>query len=335
MEMTDLTRFAVVDASAVGSARRFAVEMARAAGLNDTNVGRVAIIMSEAATNVVKHGGGGEVLLRALAHDGSRGIEMLALDRGPGLASMSGAMRDGFSSAGTSGTGLGAIRRQSTLFDAYSAPGMGFALLSTVWATPPQSERGGMLFGGVNVPYPGELVSGDVWSVHVKAGRHLVLACDGLGHGEQAATASSVAREAFHRHADGSPAVVLERIHEALRPTRGAAVAVAEIDAHRAEVRFAGIGNILGTIVSNGTTRSVVSHHGTAGHDVRRIQEFTYPWPRGALLVLHSDGLTSRWTLERYPGLPSHHPALTAAVLYRDFRRERDDTSVVVLRGDE
>ena len=90
---------------------------------------------------------------------------------------------------------------------------------------------------------------------------------------------------------------------------------------------------IAGTILANGATRSTVSHHGTAGHDARRIQEFTYPWEADALLVLHSDGLVSRWTLERYPGLVSRHPTLTAAVLYRDFRRGRDDTSVVVLRN--
>ncbi|HEY2389154.1 MAG TPA: SpoIIE family protein phosphatase, partial [Candidatus Binatia bacterium] len=195
-----------------------------------------------------------------------------------------------------------------------------------------QIEPGAVLSGGIHVPYPGEEVSGDAWSVSATGGRHLVLVSDGLGHGAAAAAASAVARETFRRHLDGTPESMLARVHEALRPTRGAAVAIAEIDRRRQQVRFAGIGNIMGTIVADGTTRSVVSHHGTAGHDVRRIQEFSYPWPAGATLVLHSDGLQSRWTLERYPGLAAHHPALTAAILYRDFRRERDDTSVVVLR---
>ena len=80
------------------------------------------------------------------------------------------------------------------------------------------------------------------------------------------------------------------------------------------------------------TTRSVVSHHGTAGGAARRIQEFTYPWKGGDILVLHSDGLGSHWTLAGYPGLAQRHPALIAGVLYRDHRRGRDDTTVVVVR---
>jgi len=335
MEVKEHTRVSVGDASAAGGARRVAIELAQDIGMNATDVGRLAIVVSEAASNIVKHGGGGEVLLRVLGDDAERGVGVLALDRGPGLANVAGAMRDGFSSAGTSGTGLGAIRRQSTLFDTYSAASMGFALFSTVSEKPRKVDPGGLLSGGINVPYPGEEVSGDAWSVSATGGRHLVLVCDGLGHGVAAAAASAVARETFHRHLAASPEDMLERIHEALRPTRGAAVAVAEIDRRRREVRFAGIGNIMGTIVADGATRSVVSHHGTAGHDVRRIQGFSYPWPASAMLVLHSDGLQSRWTLERYPGLAARHPALTAAVLYRDFRRERDDTSVVALRDAE
>ncbi|HEY2387424.1 MAG TPA: ATP-binding protein, partial [Candidatus Binatia bacterium] len=130
MEVTEHTRVAVGDASAAGGARRVAIELAQDIGLNATDVGRLAIVVSEAATNIVKHGGGGEVLLRVLGDDGARGIGVLAIDRGPGLSNMAGAMRDGFSSAGTPGTGLGAIRRQSTMFDAYSASDRGFALFA-------------------------------------------------------------------------------------------------------------------------------------------------------------------------------------------------------------
>lgn len=332
MEVTEHARVEVSDASAAGRARRIASELAQDLGLQDTDVGRVGIVVTEAATNLVKHAGGGELLIRGLEHEGSRGVGMIALDRGPGLPSVAEAMRDGFSSAGSPGTGLGAIRRQSTLFDLYSLP-IGLAVLSTIWPAPPSVERAGLVSGGINIPHPHEDVSGDGWMVSADADRLVILVSDGLGHGTQAAAASAAAIDVFRRHVSGSaPAALLERIHHALRSTRGAAVAVTEVDRGRGHVRFAGLGNIAGTIVHDGATRSVVSHHGTAGHGTSRIQEFNYPWPPGALLVLHSDGLVSRWTLERYPGLAAHHPALTAAILYRDFRRERDDTSVVVVR---
>jgi hypothetical protein len=79
--------------------------------------------------------------------------------------------------------------------------------------------------------------------------------------------------------------------------------------------------------------RHLVSYNGTVGHTLRKLQEFAFPWPRDALLVLHSDGLGTHWDFNAYPGLTSRHPALIAAVLYRDYDRGRDDVSVVVIRN--
>src|SRR5262249_52752766 len=214
----------------------------------------------------------------------------------------------------------------STLFDVYSTQGAGTALVATLWpASAPRAD--GMLTGGINVSYPGEPVSGDAWALASTSGRSMVLVSDGLGHGAEAADASAAAVATFRRHAALPPADIVQRVHETLRATRGAAVAVAEIDPARRQLRFAGLGNIGGTIVDEGRTRSLVSQHGTAGHDARTIQEFTYSWRAGALLVLHSDGLISHWTLDRYPGLARRHPMLVAGVLYRDFRRGRADAS--------
>jgi serine phosphatase RsbU (regulator of sigma subunit) len=228
---------------------------------------------------------------------------------------------------------LGAIARVASIFDIYSRPGAGTALFARVWDAPTTpTTTNGISFGAINVPYPGETVSGDSWAVSGSGDRLAVMVADGLGHGTAAHQAAQAAVATFQARAVESPAALLECIHQALRPTRGAAVALAEIDRERHLVRFAGLGNIAGTIIADGTTRSVVSHHGTVGHDVRRIQEFTYPWPTGASLVLHSDGLTSRWTLDAYPGLLERHPMLMAALLYRDFRRGRDDATVVVVR---
>jgi hypothetical protein len=125
----------------------------------------------------------------------------------------------------------------------------------------------------------------------------------------------------------------MQRLHDALRPTRGAAAAVAEVEARRGVVRFCGVGNVAATLVAGGATRSLVSHHGTLGHDARRIAEFRYPWTADSVLVLNSDGLVSHWSPDRWPGLLGRAATLVAAVLYRDCRRQRDDTSVLVVRG--
>src|SRR4051794_33823049 len=134
-------------------------------------------------------------------------------------------------------------------------------------------------------------------------------------------------------NASDSVSDLMSRLHDGLRATRGAAVAAAEIDVRAGVVRFAGLGNIAGSVYKpDAPRRQMVSHNGTAGHQARKIQEFTYPWTADSLLILHSDGIGTHWSLDKYPGLATHHPSVIAAVLFRDFARGRDDASVVVVR---
>jgi hypothetical protein len=77
----------------------------------------------------------------------------------------------------------------------------------------------------------------------------------------------------------------------------------------------------------------MVSHNGIVGHNVHRSEEYRYPWPPGALLVAHSDGLETQWSLAAFPGLASRHPAMIAAMLFREHSRKRDDVAVVVARA--
>jgi hypothetical protein len=122
-------------------------------------------------------------------------------------------------------------------------------------------------------------------------------------------------------------------MHEALRATRGAAVAVAELDLARALVSYTGIGNISASIVTHEGSTSLVSMNGTVGVNARTYRLFTQPWPRGAALIMLSDGLKSQWQLSRYPGLIERHPSLIAGVLYRDHRRGSDDATVLAVRN--
>jgi hypothetical protein len=120
--------------------------------------------------------------------------------------------------------------------------------------------------------------------------------------------------------------------HAALRPTRGAAIGLAQVRPADGEIIFTGVGNIGGVVMTAGASRNLVSHAGSVGHECRKVQSFSYPWSEGSVLVLYSDGLQTRWTLDRYPALAARDPALLAAVLYRDFSRGRDDVTVVAAR---
>lgn len=332
--MSDMLALPVTESSQVGEARRRATRFTRDLGFDETEAGKVAIVVSEAARNLAMHATGGELLLRALECDGVAGIEILALDKGLGIANVAECLRDGYSTAGGPGTGLGAISRLSALFDIHSLPDLGTALLARLWSRPlPKQPRPHPLeIGAVCLPKPGERVGGDGWAVDQRPGRGLILVADGLGHSLAAAEASQEAVRVFRENPRFSPAAMIEVAHGALRHTRGAAVAVAEVDIAHQMAHFAGVGNIAGVILSSGGSRHMVSHHGTVGHEVRKIREFTYPWPEGALLVMHSDGLATRWSLDRYPGLAMRHPSLIAGVLYRDYSRRRDDVTVVVAR---
>src|SRR5690606_3788476 len=124
-----------------------------------------------------------------------------------------------------------------------------------------------------------------------------------------------------------------DALHRALRPTRGAAVAVAVADAGAELVRFAGVGNVGGAILTPGGQRSMVSHNGIVGHQMHRVREFDYPWPRGSSIVLFTDGVRSQWRIDSYPGVLQHDPAVLCALLYRDYSRGRDDTTVVACRA--
>jgi anti-sigma regulatory factor (Ser/Thr protein kinase) len=340
MEMsldTPAELFRVEDRSAVGEARRGAAALAARLDWPTDDASRLALIVTEAATNLLEHGSGGQVIVRTVGNGGDREVETLCIDRGRGIPSVAAALRDGYSTAGTAGTGLGAIARLADVFDLHTAVDGGTVLLARVRrrdgrAARQQPHPPRLELGAVCLPRSGEVQSGDAWALAAVDDGALLLVADGLGHGPEAARAAGEAVRVFRQRPHSDPAALLADVHAALKSTRGAAVAAAFMDLRRREIRYAGVGNIAGTIVDGDATRSMVSHNGTLGHEVRKIQEFVYPWPPGSLVVVHSDGLQTHWRLGRYPGVIARHPAVVAGLLYRDFDRGRDDVTVVVAR---
>jgi anti-sigma regulatory factor (Ser/Thr protein kinase) len=322
----------VAEISQVGNARRLATEFAQKIGLEATRIASVALVATEMATNLVKHGGGGKIVIDHFADADGCGIELLSLDQGSGMADVGRCLADGFSTAGSAGNGLGAIKRQADGFAVFSRPGLGTALMVRFIAKADRGPASGTQLGIVADPYPGESVNGDCWAYADTPHGPTVLVADGLGHGIQAAEAAQIGIKTFHQHLDYGCVPLIDAIHRALAPTRGAAVGLARIDKVQQLVRFVGIGNIGAALVSQGVTRRLASNNGTAGHIAPRIHEFTYPFAGDPLVILHSDGLSAKWELGAYPGLAMNHPLLIAGVLFRDHRRGRDDASIVAVR---
>jgi len=313
----------------VAEARRLGREFARQVGLGEALEGHLALVVTEMASNVKKHAGSGQILFRALAGGVERGVEVLAIDKGPGIPRLDGGMPDGFSTAGTPGTGLGAIRRQSTVFDLYAPAGAGTVVLAQVWTRRPDP---GFDLGAVCLAKAGEERCGEAWGWQRSGSCVRMTIADGSGHGPAAADAAEEALRVFDRGGDADMASLLASMHEALRPTRGAAVAALELDGRRAVAHFCGVGNVGGRLHDGNGAHHLVSLDGIVGLGARAIRAYSYAYAPGMVAVMYSDGLASRWSLDDHPRLVGHHPAVIAAVLFRDHNRGRDDTTVLVAR---
>ncbi|MEJ6023104.1 ATP-binding protein [Ramlibacter sp. PS4R-6] len=320
--------FPIADASRVGEARRHAASLAARCGFDETLAGRLAIVVTELGTNLFRHAQDGRMLLAASGDE----VEVIAIDRGPGIADVRRSVADGFSTGGTPGTGLGAVKRLSTDFDLHSVPGEGTLIVARlrVGAKPPAHDEP-LCIAGIATCAPGEFVCGDSWAARTEGDRATVILADGLGHGEAAAEASRDAVEVFRTGLPASPRSLLEQAHVALRTTRGAAVAIFHADRAAGKFNYAGAGNVVSRAVSGTSDRTLLTQHGTAGLQMRRPEEATADWPPHAVLVMHSDGIEARWTPQRIVPLLGRDPALIAAVLMRDHCRGRDDATVVVV----
>jgi anti-sigma regulatory factor (Ser/Thr protein kinase) len=324
--------FTVAHASDVSNVRRSAIQLAESLGFGETTSGKLAIVITEAATNILKHAVSGTVLIAPVGAGEMTGIEIIAFDRGVGMSNLTQSRRDGISSSGTSGTGLGAMSRLSDDFDIYSSPNKGTVIYMLVLAQQGKSDKSPLQVGAVCVPVAGEDECGDAWAYAYERDAITIVVADGLGHGPDAAVASNAAIKTLQLRPDQPPGKLLHAMHETLRPTRGAAVAVMRLDLMQKQLCFAGIGNITACVMDSTVRKQLVSHNGIVGNNMRKVQEFSLPWANGMLAVMCSDGIGTQWDLDKYPGLYSRHPALIAAVIYRDFVRVRDDATVVAVR---
>jgi anti-sigma regulatory factor (Ser/Thr protein kinase) len=327
--MTGSARVAIEDASQVAEARRVARNIATNLGFDENRAEKVAIVVTEAATNILKHAAGGEILLSITE---ACDLELLALDRGPGMSNVEQCKRDGYSTGGSPGEGLGAIERLSDAADIYSTAADGTVLLAR-WSSR-NHGRTALQVGALNVAKRGQEVCGDSWGVAHTEDTSTFLVADGLGHGYEASAASLEAVRTLRGNPGLAPLALLDASHKALRSSRGAAVAVARIDRLRGELTYAGVGNVAAQIYAGASRcQHLVSVNGTAGHDSPRLREFSYPWPRDGTLVMHSDGLSTQTDMASRQRLALHDPSLIAGVLYRDFSRGQDDSTVVVARA--
>ncbi|MFC5289935.1 ATP-binding protein [Actinokineospora guangxiensis] len=316
--------------SAVGAARRQAQSLAHSAGFSDERVAGVGLAVTELGTNLVKHAQRGLLLMRRVRVDDEVTIEVVAVDRGPGMADLDAALRDGHSTAGTLGVGLGTVERQADRLRAVSEPGVGTVLAATFHGD--RQAPPGRSVAGLVRALGSEPTCGDQFAARQEGDRVTLMLCDGSGHGPLAADAAYAAVRAFNDGPTDPPEVVVRRVHTALSGSRGGAVSIADLHYDQGVVRFCGVGNVAGSVSTESTKRMMVSVPGIVGYHLPKVRTFDYELPPDGVVVLHTDGISAKWDLSGRRGLLSRDALLIAATLLRDAAGHRDDAGVLVGR---
>lgn len=322
----------IEDTSSASEARRRVRKIGAIANLDADTVERAAIVATEAATNIARHAGQGNILIDVLPLFGSSLIAIVAMDDGPGIARPEVMMRDGETTANGAGTGLGAMQRLSDQFDIHTGPDKGTVVACVLGK--PASNFASRRFdaAGLRLNHPNETVCGDAWVVRKNRRTAQFFLCDGLGHGPRAAAAAEESVDALVAHRGGDVGTVLDDLSRTMHSSRGAVAGLCQIDGESAEMHFGGIGNISMLQVSGGQVRRFASRDGRLGAVDRPPLVETFTVTPGDVMIMHSDGISTLRGIEKRVGLMRRSALTIAGVLMRDNLRGRDDAGVVVMK---
>jgi anti-sigma regulatory factor (Ser/Thr protein kinase) len=340
----------VRDEAQVGAVRRAVNTYARSLGFNEHELAEIDIVVQEVGTNAARYATGGGLIHFTDILDAEPGLEIFYTDRGPGIYDLDRVVRDGVSTGGSLGAGLGAVRRLMDEFEVYSTvqgtdrlaslarrTTHGTALLLRKWVTAARlSDKThaatARRIGVWSRPHPQEDRNGDAYFINRRARQTLLAVVDGLGHGEGAHEASRVALTVLADWQGEGLEDIFGAAHAALRSTRGAVMGACVIDAARGTFQYAGVGNIEARVFNAPEPVRPISNNGTLGARMNKVRVWSYAWAEGACVVLASDGVSATWDINDYPGLLQHSPQLLAGILMRDYGRETDDATVLVAR---
>lgn len=325
-------RFDVTDRSYLALIKKDIHALALQLQFTASQVAEIDIVVAELTSNLLKYGKEGQLLVKIIAEPHLSGIELLSIDKGPGMSDVNRMLEDGVSTGNTLGQGLGAIKRLSDVFQVYTVKGWGTIVLSRIWHKQPARQKRALAeIHSVVVPKPGETECGDIAACKHTPHSVSLLLGDGLGHGAEAARVAARAVTAFQECNEASPAETIRYIHQEVRKTRGLVATVATFNFSSRSWLICGIGNITCRVGAEQQFRNCLPYNGIIGMNIpSSINDQTIPWTQGQQILLYSDGLKSRLELYKNPAIYKHDAAILAAALYKDYARQTDDMSVVV-----
>lgn len=334
-------KIAIAEEINIRFARRQAINLAERHSFSQQAVDTIANITHEFGTRLIKYASKHKkrvVVLQLYQVDNQKFIELIVVGDVTDISYSPKHSQNQLSNNTLVNYELNNISQSADYFKIYTHSEQESIALAHIYANKPLTlhapPKSAHQIAGICLPIPTEVVSGDSWAFNQTPSNTKILIADGLGHGVDAASASQLACEVFREYSHLPITEIITRINNALRETRGATVAVAEINDDERIIKFTGIGNIAGYVCNGNNCKQMISHDGTAGtNNNNKIQEYSYPWNENSILIMHSDGLAQRWKLHDYQGISVLHPSIIAASLYRDHYRGNDDVTVVVAKS--
>lgn len=304
------------------------------AGFDEVRAGKIDIVVSELTSNLGKYADGGRILAGISRDAFGDYFEVISVDDGPGIPDLSRVLSDGYSSTGTLGHGLGSVRRLSDESDLYSLKTWGTILMARIYKTELEDKKKKFDCRGLNIPKPGETVSGDGFYLHETPHGFRLLVADGLGHGQDAHAAAEKAGEAFAVCCGKGPVDTIRFLHERIRKTRGIVGLVVYYDSYSRQWSIGGVGNIAARWTGFNNSRTYVSYNGIIGYNIPgSMNEQILSLDDFNQFIACSDGIRSRWELGKFPGIGHHDGMIIASAIYKEFARGNDDASVIVCKS--
>lgn len=325
--------------AAVPEARAVVLAVADRAGFDDASRAELAIVVSELATNLLTHAGGGDLVVEQVAVEDVAGIRIESRDAGPGIVNVDAALADGVSTVGSLGGGLGAVNRLMDELDITTNEDAerGTRVVATRWVRPRHESTlpSPLSVDAASRPKVPGTPNGDAFVIKQWNDTLLVGVIDGLGHGQYSSVASTHAKRYVERHFDRPFESLFRGVERACKGTRGVVLALARFDWAAGTVTFGGVGNI-DYVTTAGDLDRFVTRRGVVGANAPPPIVAEQPWPSAETFVLYSDGIGSRWRIGDYEDR-GDAPSRLAQRILADHGTGGDDATVLVVapRGDD
>jgi anti-sigma regulatory factor (Ser/Thr protein kinase)/serine/threonine protein phosphatase PrpC len=335
MQQTISQKAEVKHSSDLRTLEQLSKSIAAAIGFGERENEEITLAVSELASNLVRHAGGGTVILTPLSDNGRSGVQIESIDKGPGIPDIERAMTDGFSTVGSLGYGLGTVNRLMDEFDIQSQPGAGTCIVCRRWVhvNGTSSYLCPLSFGAATRPHPRMGLNGDTFIIKQWEESALVGVIDGLGHGQWAQRAAQTARRYVESHFDQLPEETFRGVGRLCRATRGVVMALARFDWEQEKLIFASVGNVEVRVFNSPEPVKFVVRRGIIGLNAPNPVVTQHHWEPNNIMVIHSDGVRTHWQWEDFPELASESATVTAQRLLHVLAKEEDDATVAVVRG--